>query len=160
MRNEENSIRLKNQEELRATSMPTSRKQDEIGPGVTILMILLIVFGLAMIAGALFFRIKSRKMSADQNRREKEIAEVIDRSNRELAMMSIENIKTHEGINVVCDDLRKVLVEMNPRDAAKRDRLRQLLGNLESARNRLRKKLNIDLKEDLTTYLRSLRSEH
>lgn len=166
-----------------------------------------------------------RNKREDEFRREaddtRELLRTLDQKNRELTSLSLEKMRVHEGVLSLCDDLRQLLLEYNPKLSAQRSRLRELLGKLnsisntnpdeefhhffaevhpdfykelmercpdltmrdrrlcaflylglttkeiatityrevrsvESARNRLRKKLNLDLTADLTAFLRSL----
>lgn len=171
----------------------------------------------------LYFRMrrsqdKKLQEDAEQNR---ELVRTLDRKNRELTTLSLEKMQAHEGLMSICEDLRQVLLELNPKLTAQRARIRELLGKLtsmsegysdeefkrffedvhpdfykaleercpdltmrdlrlcaflylglttkeiatityrevrsvESARNRLRKKLGLDLSEDLTAFLRNV----
>ncbi len=148
-------------------------------------------------------------------------ANMLGKVNRELTTMSLEKLKQQEGVAEACESLRQVLLEINPRETAKRDHIRSLTARLsqlctssaddefklffervhpdfykvlaekhpdltardmrlcaflhlvmatkeiaaltyrevrsvESARNRLRKKLGLQLTDDLTAYLRSV----
>lgn len=181
---------------------------------------------LAVIAVTLIYfhmrRTQERKLQEDAEHN-RELMHTLDRKNRELTSLSLEKMKAHEGLMSICEDLRQVLLELNPKLTAQRTRIRELLGKLtsmsegysdeefkrffedvhpdfykaleercpdltmrdlrlcaflflglttkeiatityrevrsvESARNRLRKKLGLDLSVDLTAFLRNFSS--
>lgn len=222
LHNAENRLRLTQWD---ATGQPALGNARELtsGPNKWILSVCLLLLVAAIVLLLLYFRLRHNReeklqQGADDTR---ELLRTLDRKNRELTSLSLEKMKAHEGLMSVCDDLRHVLLELNPKLTAQRARIRELLGKLdsmsdnnpdeefrhffaevhpdfykalterypeltmrdlrlcaflylglttkeiatityrevrsvESARNRLRKKLNLDLNDDLTTYLRSL----
>lgn len=145
----------------------------------------------------------------------------LEQRDRELTTMALEKVKVNEGISVVAEEMKGILVDLAPKEAAKRSRIRGLVNRMdllvsegvddefknyfarvhpglfrilddrypdltprdrrlcaflylglttkeiasltyrevrsvESARNRLRKKLGVELSDDLTGYLRGL----
>lgn len=94
------------------------------------IFISLILLSALIYAAILLLRLKRlKKEKADEL--DQKNAE-LDQSNRELTSLSLKNIKVTEGIEGVCDELRSVLLELNPRETAKRERIRQLLGKLDN----------------------------
>ena len=157
---------------------------------------------------------------ADWRSQKSELVSDLERLNRELIAESIDKIKTREGMESICEDLRTLLRESTFKTAQQTSRVRELLAKLtgiadnstdefkrtfgevhpnfyrsleqqypdltardkrlcgllylglssreiasityrelrsvESARNRLRKKLNLDLTTDLTEFLQSI----
>ncbi len=222
LHNAENRLRLTQWDATGQTALGDAGELTS-GPNKWILSVCLLLLVAAIVLLLLYFRLRHNReeklqQGADDTR---ELLRTLDRKNRELTSLSLEKMKAHEGLMSVCDDLRHVLLELNPKLTAQRARIRELLGKLdsmsdnnpdeefrhffaevhpdfykalterypeltmrdlrlcaflylglttkeiatityrevrsvESARNRLRKKLNLDLNDDLTTYLRSL----
>lgn len=55
----------------------------------------------------------------------------LNHCNRELTTLSLEKIRISEFMEGVCDELKTVLLELNPRESAKREHIRHLLGRME-----------------------------
>lgn len=224
LRNVESQLRLNNWEVLGSDMFNTpvgKEKEARLEPWVIAVMAILFLGLVAMFI--MYMRRRHEYAESEQRSREltRDYTKTLDKRNREMTTLSLEKIKTHEGLVGVCDELRAVLLELNPKETAKRDRIRALLGRLESmtevsaddefkhffelvhpdlyktlsekhpdltardqrlcaflhlglttkeiaamtyrevrsvesARNRLRKKIGLELSDDLTGYLRSL----
>lgn len=60
----------------------------------------------------------------------------IDERNREMASLTMQRIGEHEELASTCDELRRVILELNPRDSVKKSHLKVLLGKLNSLASR------------------------
>lgn len=224
----ESQLRLRNWEALGHEIRPAGLEDRSTVP---VWLYVILGVALAAVALLLWLYLRARKASTEKpangasvtviSPKEQELTQQLDLRNRELTTISLEKLKMHEGLTDVCDELRTVLTELNPRDTTKRDRIRVLLGKLdqfssgnadsefkqffervhpdfykalsekwpdltprdtrlcaflylglstkeiasltfreirsvESARNRLRKKLGLELSDDLGAYLHSL----
>lgn len=185
-------------------------------------MIVVLVVVLSFILQLNFSQKKEREaLEAEYVRQANLHDEDLSKVNRELTSLSLEKIRQQEALTDVCESLRQVLLELNPRETAKRENIRSLTNRLsqlctsnaddefklffervhpdfyktlaerypeltardmrlcaflhlgldtkeiasltyrevrsvESARNRLRKKLGLAVNDDLTAFLRSL----
>lgn len=218
----ENRLRLSNWENLNGQLFDgIPMQEDRLSTSELTGFALLTVVTLAAITLVLIYRRRYREAETRTRMAMADHETAISNANRELTSLSIEKIKIHEGVSDVTENLRQVLLELNPKETAKRDRIRSLMTSLnqlstndadaefklsferirpdfytilsekypeltqrdlrlcaflylgmttkeiagltyrevrsvESARNRLRKKLNLDLTADLTGHLRSL----
>lgn len=222
LRNKESHLRLSNREGLGpvlSASSGVARRQPAVLPWIIGGFLLLAAGG----AYAAVVSVRQRcRRECEAMRAESDVCrESLDKVNRELTMQSLEKLKFHEGLVDVTETLRQVLLELNPKESAKRMRIRSLLGRLdtmssfdaddefklsfervhpdfysvlgercpsltsrdlrlcaflylgmttkeiaaltyrevrsvESARNRVRKKLSLDLADDLTEHIRSM----
>lgn len=223
LRNEERQLRLRNWnglgKELTEAAAPDKKP---LLPTWVIAALALLLIGLVVMF-ILYMRRRKDLSDCRQKGHEqlREHSAIMDKRNREMTTLSLEKIRTQEGLTEVCDNLRAVLLDLNPKEKIKRDRLNTLLRSLdglqdgsadeefkrsfehispnfyltlserfpdltardlrlcaflhlglttkeiaaltyrevrsvESARNRLRKKLGLELTDDLTAYLRSV----
>lgn len=217
----ENRLRLNNWEGSSDLLKTKNERRPKLNPWIAVVVVVLLVLS----AGLIIFLLRDRRRKSELYRKECEQNRTldleIDKQCRELASLSLDKIRVHEGLQYVCEELRALLVGLNPRETAKRNRLRNLLRHLdtlgdtqadeefklffgrvhpefyrileekypeltpkdmrlcaflylglttkeiaeltsrevrsvESARNRLRKKMGLDLSEDLTAHLHSV----
>lgn len=218
LRNEESYLRLNNWEGV-VSGIFAGDKSPDHGPSAW--SIIICTIAAALLGAATLLYMKLRRLRLDRRCLVAEHNEAVDKINRELTTLSLEKLKLHESLVDVVDNLRRVLLELNPKETAKRDHIRSLLNRLnalsdfnaddefklffervhpnfyatlsslypdltsrdlrlcaflylgmttkeiaaltyrefrsvESARNRLRKKLNLGLSEDLTAHLRAI----
>lgn len=222
IRNAENLMRMSNWENVTSIMLPDSENSSYKHNWTDILLWIFAAGALTMMT-VLYLKLRhSHHQNLSDNaigKRERELA--IDKLNRELTTLSLEKLKLHEGISEICDGLRSVLLELNPRETTKRENIRTQLNRLnsladydadeefklyfervhpdfyqklaalnadltnrdmrlcallylglntkeiatityreirsvESARNRVRKKLGLDVNDDLTAYLRTV----
>lgn len=221
LHNAEKRLRLTQWEAYSEMSSESSDRRAE-GPGKWIIGACVLLFVAGGVFTFLYLRQRrafNEKLREDANHN-RELVRTLDQKNRELTSLSLEQMKAHEGLMSICEDLKQVLLELNPKLSAQRARIRELLGKLtsmnesysdeefkrffedvhpdfykalvercpdltmrdlrlcaflflglttkeiatityrevrsvESARNRLRKKLGLDLSVDLTVFLRN-----
>lgn len=224
LRKVENRLRLNNWE---GSSLALLKAKEENTAGLSPWILIAIGILLTVCVGLVIQMLRARRRHSLTIAKEREharsLAMEMDKHYRELTALSLDKIRVHDGLASVCDELRTVLVDLSPRETAKRNRLRDLLRHLdtlgdtqadeefklffsrvhpefyrilnekypdltpkdtrlcaflylglttkeiadltsrevrsvESARNRLRKKMGLDLSADLTAHLRSLTS--
>lgn len=221
IRNAENLLRMSNWENATSIILPDNDGTTSKSNTFTIILwvaVSAVLLSLSMLCLKLR-RMLNLSLSANALAKQNRVLET-DKLNRELTTMSLEKMKLQEGITEICDGLRTVLLELNPRESAKRQNIRTQLNRLdslsdfnadeefklyfervhpdfyqrlstlnsdltnrdmrlcallylglntkeiasvtyreirsvESARNRVRKKLGLDVNDDLTAYLRS-----
>lgn len=102
-------------------------KTDIIWP-ISVTLLVLILISLSVY---IFFSLrKEKKLIMTSADREAENAKFIDKINRELTTLSLEKLRVQEGVEAVCNDLKQVLLSLNPREVSKRDTIRALLSRL------------------------------
>lgn len=222
LRTEESRLRLSNWEDLGAYMISGPSEESDNNPQwawIAAAIFLTVAIGAAVIADRC--RKKTSRAEIEAARDTALTNAKLEDINRELTTMSLEKLQLHEGITDVAESLQQVLLELNPKETAKRDRIRSLLARLgqlssfnaddefklsfgrvhpdfynslsnkypdltprdlrlcaflylgmttkeiasltyrevrsvESARNRLRKKLSLELTDDLTAHLRTI----
>lgn len=104
-------------------------------------LIAIIVLCLTLLAILLFFfllckkkkRTEAGKLSSSNNNsmsKEQELRYIIDEKHRELTTQTLSLIKNNEFIDDIKNELKSLLLEINPRDRAHKDRIRNLLDKL------------------------------
>lgn len=72
----------------------------------------------------------SEKEKELQQIKEKELNKTIDQKNRELSSYALSYTKDNEFYAHICEELKQVLLELNPRDKQHKERLRKILTQL------------------------------
>lgn len=136
LRNVETQLRLDNWEILGYDPVSNA---DRKGSGLSLSGKYLIISGLitlaVLIAVMIILLYRSRRKRILQEEENHTLATDFAQANREMTALSIEKIKVSESVESICDELRSVLLELNPRETAKRDRIRQLLKSLDNLAN-------------------------
>lgn len=131
LRQAESQLRLQDWQALNELEDST-RPQPQFGVWPVVACIMLVVIVLVMV----FIIFQRRQKEAELERRLRdqvhESGRELDLRNREMTTMTLERIHTQEGLQSVCEELKGVLLELNPKETAKRNRIRQLLGQLET----------------------------
>jgi hypothetical protein len=65
-----------------------------------------------------------------QKQKELDLNDTIDKKNRELASYTLYMIKNNEFISDIKDELKQLLLELNPKDRQNREHIRQLINKL------------------------------
>ncbi|MDR0348607.1 MAG: tetratricopeptide repeat protein [Tannerella sp.] len=65
-----------------------------------------------------------------QKQKELDLNDTIDKKNRELASYTLYRIKSNEFISDIKDDLKQLLLELNPKDRRNREQIRHLINKL------------------------------
>ncbi len=72
----------------------------------------------------------SEKEKELQRIKEQELNKTIDQKNRELSSYALSYTKDNEFYDHICDELKQILLEINPRDKLHKERLRKILSEL------------------------------
>lgn len=72
----------------------------------------------------------SEKEKELQRIKEQELNKTIDQKNRELSSYALSYTKDNEFYDHICDELKQILLEINPRDKQHKERLRKILSEL------------------------------
>lgn len=127
----EAALRLENWEGFNNAVAQTEEDKDHSSLWIIMLIcICLITLGAAIIIPIILTR-RNRELRRAGEERMVGLAGEMNQCNRELTTLSLDKIRMAEGIEGVCDELKSVLLELNPRETAKRDRIRRLLGRME-----------------------------
>ncbi len=138
MRTEENRMRLRQWERLGGGMISGSAlREEKMSPWI------IAVGGLLALTTGIFvvlyyrqrLRLEKERIEARQHRLS--LSEELDMRNRELTTLSLDKIKSREGIENLCDDLREVILELNPKATTQRARLKSVLGKLDGVSSEL-----------------------
>lgn len=136
LRTEENRMRLRQWEGLgggmTAGSDFDARRYGDIPPWVIVVAVFLALAAAFFVVVYYRRRLKLEKERSEARQRLRALSEELDLRNRELTTLSLDKIKSREGIDTLCDELREVILELNPKATAQRTRLRSVLGKLDS----------------------------
>ncbi len=72
----------------------------------------------------------SEKEKELQRIKEQELNKTIDQKNRELSSYALSYTKDNEFYDHICEELKQILLEINPRDKLHKERLRKILSEL------------------------------
>ena len=72
----------------------------------------------------------SEKEKELQRIKEQELNKTIDQKNRELSSYALSYTKNNEFYDHICDELKQILLEINPRDKLHKERLHKILSEL------------------------------
>lgn len=132
LRTTETQLRLNNWEILQPEILPSSNAAKSTTSDVFKILFIVSCTGVIILIVYLIFYIRKSRLSKEKNN---EILKSIEEENgtltRELTSLSIEKVKLSEGVMSICDQLRSVLLELNPRETTKRENIRQLLAKLD-----------------------------
>lgn len=131
LHNADKRLRLSNSKDFNSdiysAEIAQKSKTDIIWP-ISVTLLVLILISLSVY---IFFSLrKEKKLIMTSADREAENAKFIDKINRELTTLSLEKLRVQEGVEAVCNDLKQVLLSLNPREVSKRDTIRVLLSRL------------------------------
>ena len=65
-----------------------------------------------------------------QKQKEQDLNDAIDKQNRELTSYTLHTIKTNEFITDLLDELKKLLLELNPRNLQNKEHIKQIINKL------------------------------
>lgn len=133
LRKAETRLRLNNWEVLGPEMFTTNEKRGNANDVafsflLTIALVIIVGLGILLILSRRKNRLQNEAAQDDIDRLEKEKNGL----NRELTALSLDKIKISEGMESVREQLKIVLLELNPRETTKRDHIRQLLSKLEA----------------------------
>ncbi|MDE7442293.1 MAG: hypothetical protein K2M69_09030 [Muribaculaceae bacterium] len=134
LRKAETRLRLNNWEVLGPEMFPVNDRHPNSHNSPTLIILLFISLGIIVALSVVIF------LSRRKRRRQKESdLAAIDRLekeknglNRELTALSLDKIKISEGMESVREQLKIILLELNPRETTKKEHIRQLLSKLEA----------------------------
>lgn len=142
LRNEESRLRLSNWNEMDSGILTGRDFEPPHSSFSTVAVILACLLSAALVTLVIVLillrkRTWTQGVIADAANRDKDAgaSHELDLRNRELTIMSLEKVRNQEEIAAICEDLRGVLTELNPKDTAKRARIRGILSRLETHEN-------------------------
>lgn len=142
LRNEESRLRLSNWNEIGSgilSGRDFETHHTSFGTAAIILMCILSAALVVAIVMLIILRKRGGKQAVADDSAERDddstFSKELDLRNREMTIMSLDKVRNQEEIAAICEDLRGVLTELNPKDTAKRARIRGILLRLETHEN-------------------------
>lgn len=124
--NAECRLRLDMHEKILSQTAKNSYKQQSASSAFWFLSLLFIALIVAAVSGRKYLILKRKHNDNEALNNE------LSMRNREITLMGMSQMKTNEGIESISTELKQLLLELNPKAVAQKQRIKRLVQNLDA----------------------------